>query len=210
MIEKSFLGGKRFASKPPTSANPVKCHTMHRALYAGSFDPPTLGHLDVLRRSRGIFDEVVIAVGRNPDKPSLFSAEERVSMLKTLVAEMVEAAPKLAPVRVESYDALTVDFARSIGASAMIRGIRNMTDLAGECQLAITNRQVAGIETVFVVTGEQYAYTSSSLIRQIAAFGGGVDKLAPFVPAIVVDAIAVRLKDPGSTFSRLRDDDRRD
>lgn len=172
----------------------------HLALYAGSFDPPTLGHLDVLGRSRGLFDEIVVGVGRNPDKPSMFTAEERVGMLRELIeGGHVAAGPSgaSARLRVDAYDALTVDFARQIGACAMIRGIRNVTDLAAECQLAITNRQVAGIETVFIVTGEQFAFTSSSLIRQIAAFGGSTENLVPFVPPIVVERVAAKVRASG-------------
>ncbi len=175
----------------------------HLALYAGSFDPPTLGHLDVLSRSRGLFDEIVVAVGRNPDKPSMFTAEERVSMLRELIDQGAVRAGG-ATLRVDAYDQLTVDYAKSIGACAMIRGIRNVTDLAAECQLAITNRQVAGIETIFIVTGEQYAFTSSSLIRQIAAFGGSMDKLAPFVPPMVVDRVAAKVRDSAIHGSAAR------
>ncbi|MDA0803844.1 MAG: pantetheine-phosphate adenylyltransferase [Planctomycetota bacterium] len=165
----------------------------HLALYAGSFDPPTLGHLDVLSRSRGLFDEIVVAVGRNPDKPSMFTAEERVAMLRELIDQGAVRAGG-STLRVDAYDQLTVDYAKSIGACAMIRGIRNVTDLAAECQLAITNRQVAGIETIFIVTGEQYAFTSSSLIRQIAAFGGSMDKLAPFVPLMVAKRVEAKVR----------------
>jgi pantetheine-phosphate adenylyltransferase len=106
-------------------------------------------------------------------------------------------------VRVEVYTGLTVDFARSVGAVAIVRGIRNVTDLASECQLAITNRQVANIETVFVVTGESYAYTSSSLIKQIAAFGGTLDKLEPLVPARVIAALARKKADPHNPLGML-------
>lgn len=175
----------------------------HLAVYAGSFDPVTLGHLDVLRRSRSLFDRIVIGIGRNPNKEPLFSVEERVRMTRTLVDEIVAEAPEGAACTVESYHGLTVDFARQHGAVAMIRGIRNVTDLAGECQLAITNRQVAGIETVFIVAGETFGYTSSSLIRQIAAFGGSIEKLALFVPPLVREAIERRRRDPDNPLSRL-------
>jgi len=175
----------------------------HLAVYAGSFDPVTLGHLDVLRRSRSLFDEVVVGIGRNPGKEPLFSVEERVRLTRTLVDEVMAREPAGARCSVESYQDLTVDFARRKGAIAMIRGIRNVTDLAGECQLAITNRQVAGIETVFIVAGETFAYTSSSLIRQIAAFGGSMEKLALFVPPLVLEAIERRRLDPDNPLERL-------
>ena len=147
----------------------------HVAMYAGSFDPITSGHLDVVARSRHLFDRIVVGIGFNPDKEALFPVEERVSMATTLIDEVIAQDPDAAHVSVERYSGLTVDFAKKAGASALVRGIRNVTDLATETQLAITNRQVADIETVFVVTGEAYAFTSSSLIRQIAALGGDLD-----------------------------------
>ena len=163
---------------------------IHKAIYPGSFDPPTLGHMDVLSRARDLFDEIVVAVGCNPDKDAFLNTDTRVTLLQGLVEEIVAAKPDAAPVCVEVYDGLTVDFARSIGATAILRGIRNTTDLQAECQLAITNRQVAEIETVFVVPGEAYAYTSSSLIRQIASLGGDLEKLRTMLPASVIEAIA--------------------
>ena len=156
----------------------------HLAIYAGSFDPITLGHLDVLRRARLLFDGIVLGIGRNPDKESMFSMEERQEMAQILVEDLLSAEPDGCPVRVERYSGLTVDFAKQVKAVAILRGIRNITDLATECQLAITNRQVADIETVFVVTGEAYAFTSSSLIQQIAALGGPLDRLKNIVPAL--------------------------
>jgi pantetheine-phosphate adenylyltransferase len=178
----------------------------HLAIYTGSFDPISFGHLDILRRSRGMFDEVVLAIGRNPNKEALFSFDERESMAKALVAEMLEKEPHGALVRVEHYTGLTVDYAKAVGACAIIRGIRNITDLAGECQLAITNRQVAGIETVFIVTGENFAYTSSSLIKQIAALGGSLDALSTLVPSVVIDALRSKRRDPSNPIGRLARD----
>ena len=125
----------------------------HLAIYTGSFDPISYGHLDILRRSRGMFDEVVLAIGRNPNKEALFSFDERLELARALVADMLAKDTGGAHIRVDHYTGLTVDYARSVAACAIVRGIRNITDLAGECQLAITNRQVAGIETVFIVTG---------------------------------------------------------
>jgi pantetheine-phosphate adenylyltransferase len=175
----------------------------HLAIYTGSFDPITLGHLDVLARSRGMFDEVVLAIGRNPNKEALFSADERSALASALVTEMLEKNPQGARIRVDQYVGLTVDYARSVGACAIVRGIRNITDLAGECQLAITNRQVAGIETVFIVTGENFAYTSSSLIKQIAALGGSLDRLTTLVPPIVIEALRVKRMDRTNPLGRL-------
>jgi len=164
--------------------------TIHKAIYPGSFDPPTLGHLDVLGRGRRMFDEIVVAVGRNPEKSAFFEVEKRVHLMQRLVDELVSSEPDAAPVTVAFYDGLTVDFAREIGASVILRGIRNTTDLHAECQLAITNRQVADIESVFVVPGESFAYTSSSLIRQIASLGGDLGRLESMLPRPVIDAIA--------------------
>jgi pantetheine-phosphate adenylyltransferase len=168
----------------------------HVALYAGSFDPITRGHLDVLGRARALFDELVLGLGQNPDKPALFSFDERRAMAETLVGDLVRSEPDGAPVRVEAYTGLTVDFARSVGASAILRGIRNITDLAAECQLAITNRQVADVETVFIITGEPFAFTSSSLIRQVAALGGSIDRLESIIPPLVIDRLKEKMADP--------------
>jgi pantetheine-phosphate adenylyltransferase len=178
----------------------------HIAIYAGSFDPITLGHLDVLRRARNLFDSIVLAIGRNPEKPSLFTPDERQQMAEILVSEMLRNEPEGCPVRVERYSGLTVDFARNVKAVAILRGIRNITDLAGECQLAITNRQVADIETVFIVTGETYAFTSSSLIRQVAALGGPLDRLKTIVPQIVIDRLKLMRQDPKDPLGRLAHD----
>lgn len=175
----------------------------HLAVYTGSFDPITLGHLDVLGRARLLFDEVILAIGHNPNKPALFSFEERLQLAGDCVADLVRRDTTGAPVRVELYTGLTVDFAREVGASAIVRGIRNVSDLATECQFAITNRQVAGIETVFIVTGESFAYTSSSLIKQIAAFGGSLDKLETLVPPRVIEALRAKRDDPGNPLGQL-------
>ena len=170
--------------------------TEHLALYAGSFDPITFGHLDVIRRSRRLFDRIVVGVGQNPDKSFLFPPEERASVTRRLVAEMQEAEPDGAAVEVQSYDGLTVDFARRLGASALLRGLRNATDTAAECQLALANREVADIETVFVLPSQEYGFTSSSLIRQVAALGGDVDRLRGVVPGVIVDRLRELQADP--------------
>ncbi|MCE2875501.1 MAG: phosphopantetheine adenylyltransferase [Planctomycetota bacterium] len=175
----------------------------HLAIYTGSFDPITLGHLDVLDRSRSLFDEVILAIGINPNKPPLFSVEERKRHAEVLVARLLKDKPAGAKVRVEAYQGLTIDFARRVGAAAIIRGIRNVTDLASECQLAITNRQVAGVETVFIVTGENFAYVSSSLIKQIAAFGGDLNRLHALVPAEVIAGLEEKRRDPRNPLGML-------
>jgi len=191
---------------PVPPSNDGAARREHVAVYAGSFDPITFGHLDVLQRARQLFDAIVLGIGINPDKPPLFSLEQRVTMARALTEQMVREHPDGSPVRVDSYDGLTVDFARACGASAILRGIRNITDLATECQLAITNRQVADIETVFIVTAEQYSFTSSSLIRQVAAMGGSLDRLASIIPPLVLDELKKLQRDPRKPLSRLARD----
>src|SRR5512137_333111 len=122
-----------------------------RAIFPGSFDPITNGHLDVVQRGIRLFDDLIIAVGRSPQKDELFSPDERVAMIKELVADIPN-------VMVESYSGLTVEYAASRGASVILRGLRNLTDVQYEFQLALTNRSVAGIETVFIMTSEQYGF----------------------------------------------------
>ncbi|HOD84648.1 MAG TPA: pantetheine-phosphate adenylyltransferase, partial [Phycisphaerae bacterium] len=141
-------------------------------LFPGTFDPITNGHLDIIRRGRGLFDQLVVAVGDNPEKHSLLNADERAAIIREVVADMDN-------VRVEIFTGLTVDLARRLGATAILRGLRNTTDLHFEFQVALTNRVVAGIETVFVITASEWAFTSSSLIRQIARMGGDVSAMVP-------------------------------
>lgn len=143
-----------------------------RAVFPGSFDPITKGHLDVVQRGIKLFDELIIAIGRSPLKNQLFTPDERLEMITELVKD-------LPSVSVESYDCLTVEYAASKNADVMLRGLRNLTDVQYEFQLAMTNRSVAGIETVFIMTSEQYGFTSSTLIREIAALGGNVSNLIP-------------------------------
>ena len=146
---------------------------IHRvAVFPGTFDPPTRGHLDIIERGRTLFDELIVAVGHNPDKQALFDQNERAEMLRQLVADH-------ANVRVATFRGLTVDFARQSGAAAILRGIRNSSDLQFEFQVALTNRAVAGVETVFIMTSPEFSFTSSSLIKQIAAMGGDVSALLP-------------------------------
>ncbi len=158
------------------------------AVFPGTFDPVTNGHLDVIRRGRGLFDELIVAIGQNPDKRSLFTQDERAEMIRRLVADYPN-------VRVESFRGLTVDFARSVGAAAILRGIRNSSDLQFEFQVALTNRAVAGVETVFIMTGPEYAFTSSSLIKQIAALGGDVSAL---LPPLVVERLRAKQRPPAN------------
>ena len=175
----------------------------HLAVFPGSFDPMTFGHLDVVQRGRHLFDELVIAVGRNPGKDQLFTSDERVAMASTLAGQLVAEAPDGAPVRVESFSGLTVDFAIAAGATALLRGIRNLSDLQYEIQQAITNRQVAGLETAFVVAGQSFAYTSSSLIRQITALGRDLSQLESMVPPLVLEALVAKKAHKHPVLERL-------
>jgi pantetheine-phosphate adenylyltransferase len=154
----------------------------HRVgVFPGQFDPITNGHLDVIRRGVPLFDELIVAVGINPEKRELFTIDERMGMMTELL--------KGDGVRVEKYTGLTVDFVRSVNATAILRGIRDVSDLRYEIQLALANRTVGGVETVFIMAGDQFALTSSSLIRQVVALGGDVRQLNSILPDVVVDAL---------------------
>jgi pantetheine-phosphate adenylyltransferase len=145
-----------------------------RAIFPGSFDPITNGHLDVIERGMKLFDELIIAVGRSPVKNQLFSPEERVEMIDELIHER-----KMTGISVESFNGLTVEYAADKKADVILRGLRSLTDVQYEFQLAMTNRAVAGIETVFIMTSEQYGFTSSTLIREVASLGGDLSNLIP-------------------------------
>jgi len=145
-----------------------------RAIFPGSFDPITNGHLDVISRGIKLFDELIIAVGRSPIKNQLFTPEERVEMIAELLDDL-----KMPGVSVESFEGLTVEYATKKKADVILRGLRSLTDVQYEFQLAMTNRAVTGIETVFIMTSEQYGFTSSTLIREIASLGGDLSNLIP-------------------------------
>ena len=143
-----------------------------RALFPGSFEPITNGHLDVIGRGMKLFDELIVAVGRSPVKNQLFSPEERVEIIGELIADMPG-------VSVECFEGLTVKYAAVKKADVILRGLRSLTDVQYEFKLAMTNRAVAGIETVFVMTSEEYGFTSSTLIREVASLGGDISNLIP-------------------------------
>ena len=142
------------------------------AVFPGTFDPVTNGHLDVIRRGAALFDELVVAIGANPAKTSRLDHERRADLMREVVADIPN-------VRVERYTGLTVDAVARLGAAVILRGIRNSADLQHESQMAMTNRAVAGVETVFIVTSPECAFIASSLVRQIAAAGGDVSTLVP-------------------------------
>ena len=143
------------------------------AVYPGSFDPFTLGHLDVVARSAKLFDQVYVAIGKSAGKVPLFDDEQRQSLIKASTA-------KLPGVTVAIFDGLAVDFAKQVNATALVRGIRSVSDFTYEMQMAVMNRSLAGgIETVFIPTHQELSHVSASLVRDIARHGGPVEKLVP-------------------------------
>ncbi|MBL8746982.1 MAG: pantetheine-phosphate adenylyltransferase [Phycisphaerae bacterium] len=175
----------------------------HVAFYPGSFDPVTFGHLDVVIRGRRIFDRLVVGVGQNPDKETLFTVDERVAMVRELVAGIVRDEPNAAAVEVRPFTGLTVDCAKAVGATVLLRGFRNLSDLQYEVQQAVTNREVAGLETAFVVAGQSFAYTSSSLIKQITAMGNDLSVLKSMVPEMVIERLRRKKEENPAVLSRL-------
>lgn len=143
------------------------------AIYPGSFDPPTNGHLDLVERGSKIFDELVVAILRNPEKSPLFSVGERRKMLDELTADFKN-------VRVDVFDGLTVEYAARMKAGAVLRGIRALSDYEYELQMALMNRKLRPeLETVFMMPAEKYSYLSSRLVREVARLGGDISKLVP-------------------------------
>lgn len=163
-------------------------------VFPGTFDPITNGHLDVIKRGQLLFDRLVVAIAQNPAKRELFSMEERREMVEQIVREQCDDH-----VEVEAFHGLTVDFARRIGATAILRGIRNVTDLNFEFQLALTNRAIADIETVYMLSGEAYGFTSSTLIKQISA-GGDIDRLRRLLPPLVIERMKQRKAEMGGVL----------
>jgi len=143
------------------------------AIYPGSFDPPTNGHLDLIHRGSRIFDQLIVAILRNLDKTPLFSVGDRKRMLEDLTADIKN-------VSVDTFDGLTVEFAEKVNAGAMLRGIRALSDYEYELQIAMMNRKLSPeLETVFMMPAEQYSYLSSRLVREAAKLGGDVSTLVP-------------------------------
>ncbi len=155
------------------------------AIYPGSFDPPTKGHEDLIRRSLALADQVIVAVAVNPSKQPLFPVTERIAMLRATVAD----DPR---VTFESFDGLLAEFARKVGASVVVRGLRAVSDFEYEFQMALMNRQLhPSLETVFLVPALDLTYLSSSLVREVARFGGDVSSL---VHPVVAEALARRYR----------------
>ena len=158
------------------------------AIYPGSFDPPTNGHIDIVERSARLFDRVVVAVGRNLAKKTVFDADRRVAL-------MTEACRKIENVEVRSFDRLQVDFAKECGAAFIIRGIRALSDFEFEFEMGNMNRKLApGIEMVYLMTAPEYLFLSASRVKELVAFGASVDE---FVPANVGKALRVHMGQGG-------------
>ena len=154
---------------------------MRRAIYPGSFDPITNGHLDVIERARKLFDEVVVAVAHNDEKQPLFSLQDRLDLL-------TETAAKIDNVRIAEFEGLLVEFARKQEAGVVIRGLRAISDFEFEFQMALMNRKLdSAVETIFLMPKEEYTYLSSRIVKEIARLGGDV---SGFVPACVAKALS--------------------
>lgn len=150
---------------------------MRRAIFPGSFDPLTNGHLDVISRSAPLFDEMIVAVLNNAEKHPMFTVEERCEMIRQVLPSVETDGCKLL---VESFSGLTADFARRSGATAIVRGIRAVSDYEYELRMALMNRRLEPeIETVFLMAGEEYSYVSSTLMKQVFELGGRVEGLIP-------------------------------
>ncbi len=162
---------------------------MKRAVFPGSFDPLTNGHLDVIKRSSPLFDEMIIAVLNNADKKPMFSVEERCEMIREVLSTIQTGDCKLI---VDSFSGLTADFARKSGATAIVRGIRAVSDYEYELRMALMNRRLEPqIETVFLMAGEEYSYVSSTLMKQVFELGGRVAGLIP-------ELVEVRMRNKGT------------
>ena len=159
---------------------------MLRAIYPGSFDPVTLGHLDIIKRSASMVDELIVGVLNNKAKSPLFSVEERVTMLG-------EVTKELPNVKVIPFAGLLVDFARQTESKMIIRGLQAITDFEYELQMSQMNRKLEeNVETVFLTTNLEYSYLSSSMVKEVAAFGGDISQL---VPALVADKVNEKMKE---------------
>jgi pantetheine-phosphate adenylyltransferase len=153
------------------------------AVYPGSFDPVTNGHLDVIRRAAGIFDKVIVGVGLNAGKSPLFTAEERVSLIEAAVSD-------LGNVEVESFDGMLVAFAKQHGASVLVKGLRAISDFEYEFQMALANRHLdPTVETMFLMTSAEYQFLSSSIVKEMVRVGGDC---SPLVPSVVMTALRHR------------------
>ena len=162
-------------------------HEPHIAIFPGAFDPLTHGHLDVIGRAAGLYDRLIVAVGRNPEKTETFTPEERLEMLALHTDEWPN-------VEARTYEGLSVEFARQVGAQVILRGIRDTVDLHSELEIATANLMMGHVETVFLMTSHEHVLTSSTLIKQIVGIGNyDADQLARLVPLDVARRLADRL-----------------
>ncbi|MRH91011.1 pantetheine-phosphate adenylyltransferase [Nocardia sp. SYP-A9097] len=145
---------------------------MAGALCPGSFDPVTNGHVDIFKRAAEQFDEVIVTVVVNPNKKGMFTVEERMELIREVTADLPN-------VRVESWRGLLVDFAKEQGVSAIVKGLRDATDLGYEMQMAQMNRKLTGVDTYFIATNPLYGFVSSSLVKEVASYGGDISDLLP-------------------------------
>ena len=160
---------------------------MKIGIYPGSFDPVTLGHIDVIKRASALVDHLIIGVLKNSSKTPLFSAEERVELLRRTTQDIPN-------IEIESYDGLLVDFADTKNADVIVRGLRAVTDFEYELQLAQTNRKLnPKVDTVFLATSVEYAYLSSSIVREIARYNGNIEK---FVPENIIEDVYNKMYKP--------------
>ena len=161
---------------------------MRRAIFPGSFDPLTNGHLDIIKRSLPLFDEIIIAVLNNPAKTPMFSVEERCHLIREILHSVKNGGCDLI---VDSFSGLTAEFAKKCGATAIVRGIRAVSDYEYELRMALMNRRLEpSIETVFLMAAEEYSYVSSDLMKQVFLLGGRVEGL---IPALVEDRMRKKL-----------------
>ena len=162
------------------------------AIYPGSFDPPTNGHLDLIQRGSKIFEDLIVAILRNSEKVPMFSVAERLEMLKELTAD-------LSNVRIDTFDGLMVEYAKSMDASCVLRGIRAVSDYEYELQMALMNRKIEPtLETVFMMPADKYSYVSSRLVREVAQAGGPVKGLVP-------EAVEQKLREKLDPAYKLRE-----
>jgi pantetheine-phosphate adenylyltransferase len=166
----------------PYTADPSRT-----AVFTGTFDPLTLGHLDVIRRGRLLFQHVVVGIGVNPNKAELFNIDERVALARTVVAPYEN-------VTVESFEELTVQFVRRIGARVILRGVRTLSDMEYEFGMSLTNHRLDPfVETVFLMADGEYSHVSSSLIKQVARYGGP-EALSRFVPEPLIEPVLAKMR----------------
>ncbi|MDB5392280.1 MAG: Phosphopantetheine adenylyltransferase [Planctomycetaceae bacterium] len=165
----------------------------HHAVYAGSFDPLTLGHLDIIERAARLFERVTVAIGINPEKRTLFTPDERLTLIQHSITE-------LSNVDVQTFRGLTVEFIRQCGAAVLVRGMRTLSDIETEFTLTLANRALAPeVETVFLMASNKYTHVSSSLIKQVAQLSSSdtVEQLRSFVPPAIITPLLQKLR-PGA------------